>query len=87
MKAVYFRETGHNSYHRVSEHKSSIESNDSKNAFTKHLQIKLPKRLLDLTAFSFKVEGTFRSCLDRQVREGVFITRSSTARPSITSQG
>ena len=74
MKAVYFGETGRNGYHRVGEHKSSIESNDSKNAFSKHLQIKHPERLLDPTAFSFKVEGTFRSCLDRQVREGVLIT-------------
>ena len=34
----------------------------------------LPERLSDPTAFSFKVEGTFKSCLDRQVREGVLIT-------------
>lgn len=42
----------------------------------KHLQIKHPESVLDPTAFSFKVEGTFRSCLDRQVREGVLITYS-----------
>ena len=33
-----------------------------------------PERLSDPKAFSFKVEGTFNSCLDRQVREGVLIT-------------
>ena len=74
MKAVYFGETGHNGHHRVNEHRNSIETNDGKNAFVKHLQIKHPERLYDPKAFAFKVEGTFNSCLDRQVREGVLIT-------------
>ena len=37
-------------------------------------EIRHPERLSDPKAFSFKVEGTFNSCLDRQVREGVLIT-------------
>ena len=74
LKVVYYGETGHNGYHRVNEHKASIETNDSKNAFAKHLQIKHLERLYDTTAFSFRVEGTLNSCLDRQVREGVLIT-------------
>ena len=74
MKVLYFGETGHNGHHRVNEHRNSIETNDGKNAFVKHLQMRHPERLSDPKAFSFKVEGTFNSCLDRQVREGVLIT-------------
>ena len=71
---MYFGESGHNGYHRVNEQKTGIETNDNRNAFAKHLQNKHPERLSDPTAFSFRVEGTFNSCLDRQVREGVLIT-------------
>ena len=44
-----------------------------------HLQIIHPERSSDPKAFSFKVEGTFNFCLDRQMREGVLITYGEAA--------
>ena len=51
-----------------------IRTNNIKNAFSKHLQLKHPDRVGEPSTFSYKVERTFRSCLDRQVQEGVRIT-------------
>ena len=68
---MYFGESGHNGYQRVGEHRASIMSNDQKNAFSKHLQLQHQDRVRDPTVFTFRVEGNYRSCLDRQVREGV----------------
>ena len=73
-KVVYYGESRHNGYQRVGEHRVSILSDDHKNAFTKHLQLQHPDRVKDPNVFAFKVEGTYRSCLDRQVREGGMIT-------------
>ena len=70
---MYYRESRHNGYQRVGEHRVSILSDDHKNAFTKHLQLQHPDRVKDPNVFAFKIEGTYRSCLDRQVREGVII--------------
>ena len=51
-----------------------IRTNNIKNAFSKHFQLKHPDRVGEPSTFSYKVERTFRSCLDRQVQEGVRIT-------------
>ena len=72
--AKYFGESGRNGYHRLKEHTRDIKANNLKNAFSKHLQLKHPDKLREPSVFSYKVEGTFRSCLDRQVQEGVRIT-------------
>ena len=72
--ARYFGESGRNGYHRMKEHARDIKSNNLKNAFSKHLQLKHPDMMREPSVFSYKVEGTFRSCLDRQVQEGVRIT-------------
>ena len=53
---------------------SNIKAKNIKNAFSKHLQLKHPDKVGEPTTFSYKVEGTFRSCLDRQGQEGVRIT-------------
>ena len=72
--ARYVGESGRNGYHRMKEHARDIKSNNLKNAFSKHLQLKHPDKMREPSVFSYKVEGTFRACLDRQVQEGVRIT-------------
>ena len=67
---MYFRESGHNGYQRVGEHRASILSDDQKN----DLQLQHPNRVRNPDVFSFKIEGNYRSCVDRQGREGVMIT-------------
>ena len=74
ISAKYFGESGRNGYHRMKEHDRDIRTKNIKNAFSKHLQLKHPDRVGDPSTFSYKVERTFRSCLDRQVQEGVRIT-------------
>ena len=72
--AKYFGESGRSGYHRMKEHARDIKTKNIKNAFSKHLQLKHPDKVGEPSTFSYKVEGTFRSCLDRQVQEGVRIT-------------
>ena len=50
---------------------------NSKNVFAKHLELFHPDRVGDPTAFKFKIESTFKKCLDRQVTEGVYIHNSA----------
>ena len=50
---------------------------NSKNAFAKHLELFHPDRVGDPTAIKFKIESTFKKCLDRQVTEGVYIHNSA----------
>ena len=71
---MYFGESGRSGYHRMKEHARDIKTKNIKNAFSKHLQLKHPDKVREPSMFSYKVEGTFRSCLDRQVQEGVRIT-------------
>ena len=52
---------------------SRSKNADKKNAFVKHSLNKHPEHLRDPSIFEFKVNSTFKSCLDRQVREGVNI--------------
>ena len=74
ITAKYFGESGRSGYHRMKEHTRDIKTNNPKNAFSKHLQLKHPDKVRETSTFSFKVERTCRSCLDRQVQEGVRIT-------------
>ena len=53
-----------------------ILKNDTKNAFTKHLNIYHPDHLRDPSAFRLKVKSTHTKCLDRQVKEGITIKNS-----------
>ena len=77
LTARYEGETGRNGYWRSTKfHKKEILKNDTKNAFTKHLNIYHPDHLRDTSAFRLKVESTHTKCLDRQVREGITIKNS-----------
>ena len=57
-------------------HKNDILTNSDKNAFSKHLQIFHPDHIREPMAFKLKVESTHSKCLERQVKEGVFINNS-----------
>ena len=58
-------------------HKNDILTNSDKNAFSKHLQIFHPDHIRELKAFKLKVESTHSKCLERQVKEGVFINNNN----------
>ena len=46
-------------------------------SFAKHLQLFHPEQVRDPSAFKIKVESIHSKCLERQVKEGVFITNSN----------
>ena len=73
-KMVYFEESGQNGYQRIGDHKASIKSNNQKNIFSKHLQLQHPDQVKDPMAYTFKIEGSYLSSIERQVREWVKIT-------------
>ena len=56
--------------------KNDILINSDKNAFSKHLQIFHPDHIREPMAFKLKVESTHSKCLERQVKERVFINNS-----------
>ena len=74
-EARYDGETGRNAYWRATKfHKPQILSNTESNGFAKHLQLFHPEQVKDPSAFKIKVESVHSKCLERQVKEGVFIT-------------
>ena len=75
-KSIYHGETGYSAYQRTKKHRKDIEREDMNNAFAKHLALHHPEHTKDASVFKIKSERTFRKCLERQVAEGVDITRS-----------
>ena len=51
-------------------------SNLESNGFAKHLQVFHPENTRDPSAFKIKVESNHSKCLERQVKEGYFISNS-----------
>ena len=71
--AKYHGESGRNAYHRINQHVNDINRNNVKNAFVKHIQNNHKEHICDPSIIKFKVKSTFKSCLNRQVMEGVNI--------------
>ena len=80
ITAGYDGESGFSAYNRFKSHKASINSNTTSNAFARHLNEFHPDKIKDHTGFKVKVEGTFKKCLDRQVKEGINIFANSEKR-------
>ena len=74
--ATYDGESGFCCAYRADQHASDIRSQDTSNAFAKHLNIYHPDNVGDVDAFTFKSVKTFKKTLERQVYEGVMINRS-----------
>ena len=72
----YDGESGFNAAYRILQHKSDIEKNSQKWAFSKHLATDHPEHIGDVSSFSFRSVRTFKKPLDRQCFEGVMINRS-----------
>ena len=47
-----------------------------KNAFAKHISLYHPERKGDHKTFKFKVKSTHKTCVERQITEGVVIHNS-----------
>ena len=76
-EARYDGETGRSAYWRTTKsHKPQIMSNADSNGFAKHLQVYHPENIRDPSAFKIKVESNHSKCLERQVKEGTYITNS-----------
>ena len=75
--AIYDGESGHSGYQRVNiGHKPSIINNNQNNAFSKHLQLYHPDHKGDHSKFKFSLTTVSRTCLVRQITEGVEIHNS-----------
>ena len=74
--ASYEGETGRNGMYRAMQHREAIQNRDTTNAFAKHLEIFHTDRAGDISSFKLKVNGTYKSSLERQVMEGVRIANS-----------
>ena len=74
--ANYEGETGRSGMLSVAQHKEAILNQDNTNAFAKHLAVFHKENAGDISAFKFKVNQTFKKCLERQVTEGVKIKNS-----------
>ena len=74
--AVYHGESGFNGVHRLGEHETAIKNRDTKNALAKHLALHHTDKVGDPDVFDYKVLGTFRKCLEREVSEGIALTFS-----------
>ena len=72
--ATYYGESGRNAYYRINQHADDICKENTKNAFAKNIANKHPEHAGEVDMFKFEVISTYRSCLDRQVQEGVRIT-------------
>ena len=75
-QAVYHGESGFNGVHRLGEHETAIKNRDTKNALAKHLALHHTDKVGDPDVFDYKVLGTFRKCLEREVSEGIALTFS-----------
>ena len=47
-----------------------------KNAFAKHIAVHHPERKGDVSTFKFNLKSTHKTCVDRQITEGVLIHNS-----------
>ena len=70
---AYEGETGSNGYSRGKEHECALEQKQEENALWKHCLVAHEGEKVE---FSMQVVGTFQSCLERQVNEGVRIENS-----------
>ena len=77
LTATYYGESGRNAYHRINQHEKDIKNQNTKNAFAKHIQNKHQGYEKKSEIFEYRVISTHRSCLDRQVHEGVRITEDN----------
>ena len=76
-EAQYDGYTGHSGYQRINMgHKVSIVNRNLDNAFAKHLHIHHPERVGDDSVFKFSLSAVSKSCLIRQITEGVLIHNS-----------
>ena len=74
VTATYDGETGHSGYQRINiGHGSSIVSNNQNNAFAKHFAIHYPEYIGINTKLKFSLTTFTKTCLMRQVTEGVMI--------------
>ena len=74
--ARYDGESGRSGYYRTKQHKSDISNCRTSNAFAKHLELFHPTEVRKPETFSFKSEGVYKKCLERQVTEGIAITHT-----------
>ena len=75
--ARYDGETGHSAYQRINMgHKVGIVNRNLDNAFAKHLHIHHPEHVGDDSVFQFSLSAVSKSCLIRQITEGVLIHNS-----------
>ena len=78
ITAKYDRETGHSGYQRINMgHKTSIVSRNINNAFGKHIKTHHPEHQGSHEMFKFSLTNVSRSCLVRQITEGVVIHNSN----------
>ena len=79
--ARYDGETGRSAYWRSTHfHKKEILKNDTKNAFTKHLNVFHKGKLQDPTILKLKVDSNHSKCLDRHIKEGIWIKNNGASK-------
>ena len=74
--AEYHGESGFNAVHRLSEHEAGIKNKNIKNGMAKHLAIFHKENVGDPDSFVYSSVATFQKRLERQISEGVAITKS-----------
>ena len=74
--AEYHGESGFNAVHRLSEHEADIKNKNNKNGMAKHLAIFHQENVGDPDSFQYSSVATFQKRLERQISEGVAITKS-----------
>ena len=72
--AFYHGESGFNGVHRLGEHETAINNKDTMKALVKHLALHHKDKVGDV--FDYKILGTFRKCVEREVSEGIALTFS-----------
>ena len=78
ITAKYDGETGHSGYQRINMgHKTSIVSRNINNAFGKHIKTHHPEHQGSHKMFKFSLTNVSRTCLVRQITEGVVIQNSN----------
>ena len=74
--AEYHGESGFNAVHRLAEHEADIKNKNTKNGMAKHLEIFHKENVGDPESFQYSSVATFQKRLERQISEGVAITKS-----------
>lgn len=78
VKARYDGESGRSGYWRTTRfHKEDIKKNNLNNAFAKHLHLFHNEQIKNPGVFKMKVESNHTKCLERQLKEGIFIKNSN----------